>query len=293
MNTIGKNLSSKIRNIKTLWGVNLDFENLSNLRNQMATIKKSFDGVEIATGFFDEKYKKDFMKILLELDLSVVTQIHTNGYPIKSKDLKVHLDDLKAKLEHSITWNPVLINSHSGTDYWPLEKNIEFFLEANNISEQFLDKSKIELFHETHRQRVLFSPFRSFEIMQKVANIKLTLDLSHWIISSERLLCEESDYYWKDLETYLIKNTGLIHARISTTNNIQVVDPEFYKEYEVYFYYFWKKIIENSSRDIIYVDYEYGPDPYLFINPKDNKPIKDITDLVNEQRFKFEKFLKV
>lgn len=293
MNNTGKNLVSKIHNIKTLWGVNLDFNNLSNLKNQMNKIKKSFDGVEIATGFFDKKYQEDFMKILSELDLSVVTQIHTNSYPIRSKELQVHLDDLKSKIENSLSWNPILINSHSGTDYWPLEKNIEFFLESNKISENLLANTNIELFHETHRQRILFSPFRSFELLQKVPNIKVTLDLSHWIVTSERLLSEESDYYWKDLENYLINNTGLIHARISTINSIQVVDPNYYREYENYFYAMWKKIIVNSPRKTIYVDYEYGPDPYLFINPLDNKPIKELEDVINEQRSKFEGYLKI
>ncbi len=293
MNSLGKNLSSKIRNIKTLWGVDLDFSNQSNLKKQMAAIKESFDGVEIAIGFFDDKYKKDFMKILSELNLSVVTQIHSNGYPIQSNDSKVHLDDLKAKIEQSLTWNPLLINSHSGTDYWTLEKNIEFFLSANEASECLLAKNKIELCHETHRQRVLFSPFRSLEILRKVPNIKLTLDLSHWILVSERLLIEETDFYWRELEDYLILNTGLIHARISTTNCIQVVDPNFYRVYESYFYAIWRKVIERSPREVIYVDYEYGPDPYLFVNPKNDKPFKDLAEIVKEQRVKFENFLKI
>jgi hypothetical protein len=61
--------------------------------------------------------------------------------------------------------------------------------------------------------------------------LKITLDLSHWIVTSERLLDQESDYYWNELESLLIKNTGMIHARISTVNSIQVVDPEYFREY--------------------------------------------------------------
>lgn len=293
MNSQVKNLASKIRHIKTLWGVDLKFNNLSYLEKQMVQIKESFDGVEIATGFFDETYKKDFLKILSNLNLQIITQIHTNGYPIKSNDPKVHLDDLKAKIDQALSWNPVLINSHSGTDYWPLEKNIDFFLEANEASEYLLSNSKIELCHETHRQRVLFSPFRSLEILRKVPNIKLTLDLSHWLVVSERLLNEETDFYWKELEQYLVKNTGLIHARVSTTNNIQVIDPVFFTEFESYFYSVWKKVVENSPREVVYVDYEYGPEPYLFVDPEKNKPFKDLDVIVKEQRFKFEKYLKI
>jgi len=148
MKFVTKNFSTKIKNIRTLWGLDLEFQNKSYLREQMLKIKENFDGVEIAIGFFDKKYKKDFLKLLNELDLSVVTQIHTNGYPIKSNDLTIHLDDFKAKVEDSLTWNPVLINSHSGTDYWSLKKNIEFFMQANDISDKLLGKNKIDLCQE-------------------------------------------------------------------------------------------------------------------------------------------------
>ncbi len=293
MKSKSKNLFSKIKNIRTLWGIELDFQNTKNLNQQIEAIKANFDGVEIATGFFDEKYKLDFIKMLKEFDLKIITQIHTNGYPVKSNNINVHLDDFKYKLENSLTWDPVLINSHSGTDYWTLEENIEFFNKANEISENSLKSSNIELFHETHRQRILFNPFTSYQIINKIPNLKLNLDLSHWIVTSERLLNEENDFYWNSLEKILIDNTGLIHARIGTINSIQVVDPIYYKEYEDYYFNIWKKIIENSKRDIIYVDYEYGPYPYLFINPLNNKPIKDLNQVIIEQRKKFEDYMMV
>jgi len=143
----------------------------------------------------------------------------------------------------------------------------------------------------THRQRILFNAFRSLDILKRVPNLNLTLDLSHWIISSERLLNEETEFYWKKLEKYLIKNSGLIHARISTLNQIQVFDPDFYQEYETYFYNIWKKIIKNSKKEIIYINYEYGPEPYLFMNPYNDKPFRDVSEIMIDQLYKFKEFL--
>ena len=292
MNFPQKNLLSKIKTIKTIWGVNLNFLDKTNLKSQMTEIKNSFDGIEIATGFFDTKHKDDFLKICKDLNLSIVTQIHTNGYHIKSNDIKVHLDDFKSKLEDSLTWDPVLINSHSGTDYWDKQKNLEFFEKSQEISKNILN-DKVEVCHETHRQRILFNPFSSYQVLKSVPNLSITLDLSHWIVTSERLLNEESDYYWNNLESNLIMNTGMIHARIGTINNIQVVDPEYFKEYEKYYFGIWKKIIENSKKNVIYIDYEYGPEPYLFNNPETGRPFKELPQIINEQKKKFDHYLSI
>jgi len=291
MNNAGKKLLSKTKSIRTLWGLDLNFKDTKVLFQQLKSIKQTFDGIEVATGFFDPNHKSEFIKICKDLNLSIITQIHTNGYPIKSADMDVHLEDFKSKLEDSLTWDPILINSHSGTDYWRLEKNIEFFKNADEITNKII-KSKIEVCHETHRQRILFNPFVTFEILKIVPNIKLTLDLSHWILTSERLLSEDSEFYWKELQNIFIKNTGLIHGRIGTVNSIQVVDPEYFDNYEKYFYSIWKNIIEHSNRKEIYIDYEYGPEPYLFVNPITGTPFKNLGDVINEQKIKFEKYLR-
>lgn len=293
------NLLSKVKAIRTLWGLDLDFSNLNSVQSEIKEIKnQGFSGVEIATGFFNEKYRSDFLKILNEYDLKVVTQIHTNGYPIKSNDLNVHLEDFKFKLEKSMDWNPVLINSHSGTDFWNFEKNIEFFAKANEISEEFFYKNlkqsqNLSICHETHRQRILFNHFNSFEIFKKVPNVKINLDLSHWIVTSERLLSKDTDYFWDELKKYLIENTCMIHARVSSLNNIQVFDPVYCPEYETYFYSIWRDIIKQSKKDTIYIDYEYGPEPYLIKNPLTDKPFTDIKTLVMDQKFRFESFLDI
>jgi hypothetical protein len=275
---------------RTLWGVNLDFKNLVSIKEQLLKFKKQgFNGVELATGFFDYQYKKDFMKILKELDLKVVTQIHTMGYPIINKNVKDHFEDFQKKVEDSLTWEPVLINSHSGRDDWEETEFLEFFNKISEFEKKLAYKS---ISHETHRQRVLFNPQNSYKIM-KNCDIKFTADLSHWVLVCSRLLEEKTDKHWSDILEILSKRTLMIHARVSSSDQIQVIDPflETNSEYLRYYDKIWRKIFENTLSDTLCIDPEYGPSPYAILHPKTNDYILDLDEVVFKSLIHLKKLL--
>ena len=118
----------KVKYIRTLWGLNIDYNNSSSIYDTLLKIRnQGFCGVEIATGFFDNKYKREFNKIRNDLNLSIITQIHTCGYPVKGLNYIDHFEDYKRKLDESLSWGPLMINCHTGRDDWNTQTRIDLF----------------------------------------------------------------------------------------------------------------------------------------------------------------------
>jgi hypothetical protein len=277
-------MKKKIIFYRTLWGVDLNFSNFSEIKSQLLNFKtQGFEGLEIATGFFDNKFKSDFLKLIKELDFKVVTQIHTMGYPITNTKISDHFDDFKKKVEDSLTWSPSVINSHTGRDDWSTEENLDLFRKISEY-ENTIKNIFSNISHETHRQRCLFNPRNSYEIMKNFPKIKYTADLSHWSVVNSRLCNESTDPNWNEIIKILLKNTLLIHARVSSTEQIQVADPfsEDNKENREYYENLWKKIYQNSEAEIIHIDPEYGPFPYAILNPSNQKYLVDVDQTVQK-----------
>jgi citrate lyase alpha subunit len=114
--------------IRTLWGLNINYNDNKAAERVFQQIKnQGFSGVEIATAFLTQEHHSLVKSILKELDLKVITQIHTTGYPVMEQDPLKHFDDFRSKVENALLWNPLLINSHTGRDDWMLETSVDFF----------------------------------------------------------------------------------------------------------------------------------------------------------------------
>lgn len=78
------------------------------------------------------------------------------------------------------------INVHSGCDYWDLETSTCFFKGAAEIEKELgfnIDSNLIS--HETHRSRILSTPWTTHRLIKQNLSLNLTLDASHWIIGME------------------------------------------------------------------------------------------------------------
>lgn len=270
----------KINFIKTLWGLEIDFSSQSSIKKALLSYKnEGFDGVEVATGFFPLEHRDVFNKIRKDLNLKLVAQIHTMGYPIFNENIDDHLSDFKKKAEESIIWQADHINCHTGRDSFSLSENFELFEKIEKFEEAFrLQNPNISISHETHRQRSLYSPFISKEILEKFSNFKITADISHWIVLAERLMDSSSDKNWEKLFNNFSKRTKLIHARVGTPNSIQVHKPLDGCPNTEYFENLWKNILELTEEREIYVTPEYGPYPYKPLNYNEKGCLVDIND---------------
>ena len=74
---------------------------------------------------------------------------------------------------------------------------------------------------------------------------------------------------------------------------IQLTDPSLKenKFYEDYFHGLWREIIEKTEKEVIYLTYEYGPEPYLFVDYIRGKVCKDLEEVILDQKKRFEDFL--
>jgi hypothetical protein len=284
----------KINFIKTLWGLELDFSSRETIRSALLSYKKEgFDGIEVATGFFPIEHKLLFNQIRKELDLKLITQIHTMGYPVLNYKVDDHLKDFEQKIEDCKSWEADHINCHSGRDTFSFEENIRFFEQVEKLEEEFSYKNpNISISHETHRQRSLYSPWTSNDIIKKCQKFKLTSDISHWIVVAERFLDKNNDNIWKELLDNLSRRTKLIHARVGTPNSIQVHMPKNDCENTKYFENLWNDILLETKESEIFITPEYGPYPYkpLLINSKgelyDNNQDLNETVLIALNRLK-------
>jgi sugar phosphate isomerase/epimerase len=160
------------------------------------------------------------------------------------------------------------INSQTGRDYFCFEQNkilIDFTL-------AFQASTGIETLHETHRQKCLFAAHIAKDYLQKIPELKVTLDASHWVCVSESYLADQTEAM--DLA---ISRAGHIHARVGHPQGPQVSDPRAAEwSSAVQIHLNWWKAIANrfmQAEQVLTITPEFGPVPYMSVCPYTKKPL--------------------
>mmetsp|Transcript_41834 Transcript_41834/g.89262 ORF Transcript_41834/g.89262 Transcript_41834/m.89262 type:complete len:326 (-) Transcript_41834:302-1279(-) len=158
----------------------------------------------------------------------------------------------------------VMINAHSGSDTWDDSESRDFIRVAMERSSAYgADLPRVA--HETHRGRVLCCPFRTARLLRELPQLRLTSDLSHWVVKSERLLDASAD---AAVLSQIAGAVDHLHARIGTPQNPQVADvaAPMVRVAAERFYAFWEEVWSAreassiSSRDsTLTANLEYGP----------------------------------
>ena len=84
---------------------------------------------------------------------------------------------------------PQWVTIIGGCDAWTLEQSVRFFGEAQEVAARM----NIACSFETHRSRSLFNPWTTLAILQRMPELKLTCDFSHWVVVMERQLDDDWD----------------------------------------------------------------------------------------------------
>ena len=248
----------KIQFFQTDWGNQLSTDEfLERVKND------GYDGIE--TWFpYDEARQKELKAGLEKYDLKVIFLHDTNkGIPF-AESLKVYEENL----QKIIAWNPVKINSHTGSDYWTLEENKAFI----DVTTKASKASGISIVHETHRSRFSFNVPLTVEMVKLAPELRLNLDISHWMVVHERLIGMNDP-----LLQQILPNVGHIHARVGFAEGPQVNNPaapEWGSALKTHLD-IWEHIIRNSGQEIYTITTEFGPPPYLPTVPFSNVPIAD------------------
>jgi len=241
---------------QTDWGNELSIDEfLKRVKND------GYDGIE--TWFpYSEEAQKELKAGLEKYDLSVIFLHGTNkGLPYEEA-LKVYEENL----QQIIAWNPVKINSHTGSDYWTLEENKAFI----DVTTKTSKESGIPIVHETHRSRFSFNIPLTLEMVKQAPDLRLNLDISHWMVVHERVI-ELKD----PLLQQIIARVDHIHARVGFAQGPQVNNPAApeWKATLATHLDIWEHIIRESGQEVYTITTEFGPPPYLPTVPFSNVPI--------------------
>ena len=237
------------------------------LEGMLKKIKQAgFDAVEI--GIPQKRTDQEALKSYLDIyDLKLIV----HHYDLESRPLKEYLSFFKESLEKAAAFQPLLINSHTGKDFWSFEEGVRTFELAEEVSQKY----DITVAHETHRGRILYSAPVARQYMEALPFLKINADFSHWVNVSESLMEGQ-----EDTMELAINRTEHTHARVGFAEGPQVPDPrapEWKEEMDI-FTQWWIKILKRfiaEDRDCMTITPEFGPVPYTIREPFTLKPLSD------------------
>jgi sugar phosphate isomerase/epimerase len=165
---------------------------------------------------------------------------------------------------------PLYINCHSGRDHFSYEQNKLFIDHTMALAKQ----TGITICHETHRSRMMFAAHICRNFIEKIPELKITFDVSHWCNVHESLLHDQQETV--DL---VLQRVEHIHARIGHPEGPQVNDPRA-PEWEVtvkQHFEWWDKVIERKKKngERMTILTEFGPPDYMPTLPYTRQPLSD------------------
>jgi sugar phosphate isomerase/epimerase len=259
--TMNKNYELKI--MATSWG----FAGTADACCAKAK-KEGYDGIELWWPT-DNKIKQD----------EIFAALKTHGLEIgflcggSQADPQEHLDFYKKMIDaaarQNIQW-PLYINNHSGRDHFSFDENKKFIEHTNALAKE----TGILICHETHRGRMLFAAHITRQFIEKIPELRLTLDISHWCNVHESLLADQ-----KETVAMALDRTDHIHARIGHAEGPQVNDPrapEWENAVKQHFEW-WDKVVERKKKNGERMTFltEFGPPDYMPTMAYTRQPLSD------------------
>jgi sugar phosphate isomerase/epimerase len=251
----------------SIWGL----EDIPTLEAQLRAIKASgFDGVELAVPA-DAAACRDARQLADDLGLALIAQqCHTSGNTVAE-----HTADFAAIFERALLLRPLHVNSQTGRDHFTLEQNLEIFDHAAALAAQH----GVELLHETHRGRALFSAPAAKCFLIERPQLKLVADFSHWCCVHESLLADQTERVGRG-----IRHSFAIHARVGHEQGPQITDPRdpMWQPHLDAHLAWWKGIVSLRRAEGVPqlpVTTEFGSFPYMTLLPHTHKPIANLWDI--------------
>lgn len=242
---------------KALWGMT------GPLDEQLARIKAAgYAGIE---GLLPEAGREvAFRRAVSDAGLDYIALIQTSGPD--------HVESFRRHIERAALCEPRRVTSHSASDAMGHGQAVDYFGAALEIE----PAAGAPVAHETHRSRLLGTPWGTAEILRELPDLRIVADFSHWVVVAERLLEDRAD----DM-AIACRATGHIHARVGHPEGPQVNDPRapenaaFVTAHETW----WRSVLEYRLADgtaVMTATPEYGPAPYLPSLPFTGQPVTDL-----------------
>lgn len=224
-----------------------------------------YDGVEtwLPSG---QAERTAMLKALKENGLSLGLLAGGGG-----SDFTAYMGSFENNLKEAIKLKPDYINCHTGKEYYSFEENKKLILLAYGMSKQ----SGIPIYHETHRGRFSFAANITKEYLEKIPELTLALDISHWCVVHESLLSDQ-----KEAVDLALSRTGHIHTRVGHQQGAQVNDPaapEWKAALDQHLAW-WDAIVDRhkkQGKSTLTMCMEFGPSGYLPTLPYTQQPVAD------------------
>lgn len=216
-------------------------------------------------------------RLLREQNVPYIATLFTSTpvLPRQSDSSQVHLEDLRMKLDWAAELGPRLVNVLPGNDRWALSEQVDFFARAVELAAA----SGLKVCFEIHRGRSLYSPWVTLDVIRQVPGLRFTSDISHWLVTCERLLDDPAD----DLSAF-IERVDHIQARVGYDQGPQVPHPGApeYAEILAFHQRHWESIWSSQEKrglQTTTLTPEFGPDGYLHHLPFTDVPVADLWQL--------------
>jgi hypothetical protein len=213
----------------------------------------------------DEKERDQKANLINSYGLKLIAQ----HWETVDADFTVHFKNFERRLRNLAATNPLFINSQTGKDYYTFEQNKGLFDLANQVSKE----TGIPIFHETHRGKWSFAAHITKSYLERLPDLKIALDISHWCVTAESFLEDQ-----EEAVQAAINATAHLHARVGYTEGPQVPDPrvpEWKSALEKHFIW-WDQVFEKAAKEgksYFTVTLEFGAPPYMVLHPKTGEPI--------------------
>lgn len=228
--------------------------------------KAGYDGVEMSLPM-DKHKKSEIFGLLQTFELDIIGQ----HWETVTADFSLHKKEFRERLINLTSVKPIFINTQTGKDFFKYEQNAELIKIASDVSEEY----GIKIIHETHRGKFGFAAHIMSEYLRRIPELRLTMDISHWVNVAESWLDDQ-----KETVHLALTRTDHIHARIGFPEGPQIPDPRVpeWKNARDIHTIWWQQVIDlrrKANCDKITITPEFGPYPYMTILPFNNKPIAD------------------
>jgi hypothetical protein len=180
------------------------------------------------------------------------------------------VDAVGPTLRKLAEYDPVRINIHSGRDSMTRDEGCAFFEAALKVEAEI----GVPVVHETHRGRLLYSPWEANFYLCTFDVLHVNADYSHWVNVCERTLDDTVMALPNQRARY-------IHGRVGYEHGPQAPDPaapEYAEQlawHEKQWQAIWDQQAQAGESELFFTP-EYGPQPYLHTLPYTNVPVADL-----------------
>lgn len=256
---------------KTLWGHSGPLREAAD-----QAVAAGFVGLE-GNADVSQNHRNELQSALQTSGLHYIQEVVTAGgyVPRRHATVDEHIADVERQLQLGRPLDPHWVTIIGGCDAWTLEQSVRFFGKAQEIAARM----NIACSFETHRSRSLFNPWATLAILQRLPELKLTCDFSHWVVVLERQLDDD----W-DVVSEVVKHARHIHARVGYDQGPQVphpAAPEYagaLASHQRYWEAIWSA--QRAKGDsVTTMTPEFGPDGYLHTVPFTQLPVADLWEI--------------